>query len=329
MVNQATLSTPRTSSDAQLIEILRQENMCLKNGLGRVQANLAESVGLNDENAQILQKVQQDCERLATNASSIRQDTHDFAAAMAEIRQLADQTDRQLEGMHRFVSAVKDISEQTNLLALNATIEAARAGEAGRGFSVVATEVKELSRQSKEAVSNIGESIAVIFEKSALVAKKIAEMEIRSGEIDQTVTALSNNMSAAANQADLAEKKVNASSDRVFMSLAKLDHIIWKVNTYLSVIEGKPNFTFVDSHNCRLGKWYEQGDGQRSFATTKSYGSLPRPHAEVHESTRKIFDMLEAGLTPDDPSFLSTLETMERGSEGVFECLERMLDEKR
>ena len=45
-------------------------------------------------------------------------------------------------------------------------------------------------------------------------------------------------------------QKIFATNDEVFMSLAKLDHILWKVNTYLSIIEGKPIFEFVDHHNC-------------------------------------------------------------------------------
>jgi hypothetical protein len=55
---------------------------------------------------------------------------------------------------------------------------------------------------------------------------------------------------------------VNVMTDSIFMSLAKLDHVLWKVNTYLSVNMNEPAFDFVDHHNCRLGKWYYEGDGK-------------------------------------------------------------------
>jgi len=116
-------------------------------------------------------------------------------------------------------------------------------------------------------------------------------------------------------------------SDRTFMSLAKLDHVIWKVNTYLSVGERKEAFKFVDHHNCRLGKWYEEGDGKEFFSATKSYPSLVEPHKTVHNGTKGVFELIK--MEPlDFEKLKAAFKEMERGSNTVFEVLDKVLREK-
>ena len=105
------------------------------------------------------------------------------------------------------------------------------------------------------------------------------------------------------------------------MGLAKLDHLLWKVNTYLSINEGKPVFDFVDHHHCRLGKWYYEGEGNEFFSSSVHYKELERPHAIVHETTREIFELLKGER--DYGAMMRSLRVMEEHSMEVF----RKLDE--
>ena len=90
------------------------------------------------------------------------------------------------------IGLITSIAEQTNLLALNATIEAARAGEAGRGFAVVASEVKSLATQTSKATDEISGQIAGVQSSTAsavAVIEGISQTIARINEISAAIAA--------------------------------------------------------------------------------------------------------------------------------------------
>ncbi len=88
------------------------------------------------------------------------------------------------------VMLIRDIAEQTNLLALNATIEAARAGEAGKGFAVVASEVKSLAVQTAKATEDIANHILAVQESTSSAVDAIRQIAARMREINQYTAAV-------------------------------------------------------------------------------------------------------------------------------------------
>ncbi|MBT5161511.1 MAG: methyl-accepting chemotaxis protein, partial [Alphaproteobacteria bacterium] len=102
------------------------------------------------------------------------------------IRDLAEAAQR----IGDVVDLINDIAEQTNLLALNATIEAARAGEAGKGFAVVASEVKNLASQTAQATEDIGGQIGGIQQTTKEAVSAIESIGSTIAEMNEIATAI-------------------------------------------------------------------------------------------------------------------------------------------
>ncbi|MEX5285897.1 methyl-accepting chemotaxis protein [Selenomonas sputigena] len=104
--------------------------------------------------------------------------TEEISTVQEEITKAAEDTKERTENTLKLTELIMNISKQTNLLALNASIEAARAGDAGRGFSVVAEEVRKLADSSQEAVGKIVDALATMEKSANNIMEKIASINL-------------------------------------------------------------------------------------------------------------------------------------------------------
>ncbi len=148
---------------------------------------------------------------IAQNTAITSQKSVDAAERARQAREIVDTLAEASLKINEMSSFIGVIAEQTNLLALNATIEAARAGEAGKGFAVVANEVKELAKQTGEAVQRIDQTIGEL--KGHVGRVKDVTQEIV--ESIEEVSELANNVAAAVEEQTATTNEISQNAQAV------------------------------------------------------------------------------------------------------------------
>lgn len=195
----------------QLAELVNSSVTRVAEAVGRAKSNSAQLASVAEDTQQRSISVSAAAEQASTNVKSVAAATEELSASISEISQQvvqssgkareaaeiatrtqvkAGQLNENSMRIGDILKMISDIAEQTNLLALNATIEAARAGEAGKGFAVVASEVKNLASQTANATIEIGQQIEAMQSVTQATVDEIGALTHNIAQISDMLSAV-------------------------------------------------------------------------------------------------------------------------------------------
>lgn len=302
----------------------------LYQNLGRFGLSLSESQSSLAEIAAIMKEKIAAATKAAEMSSASRDLTRTLSDNLSLLAGNSHGTMDQVEGLNAstekigsILALIKEIADQTNLLALNAAIEAARAGEAGRGFAVVADEVRKLAERTTKATNDISGLIGNIKNDTLRAKDCMSDLSGQADDFGQQGIAATEHIEEILSLSNRMEAVIIDAGLRSFTELAKVDHLVYKFEVYKVFIgiSEKRSEDFASHKACRLGQWYYEGDGKTCFSKLDGYQAMETPHQQVHQFGREAVAKL---LDGDFSGGTQLLTRMEEANQQVLECLNRM-----
>ena len=199
---------------------------------------------------------------LVASIHEIAQNAQDAATTARKAVELASATSGTMSALGRssqeigaVIKVITSIAEQTNLLALNATIEAARAGEAGKGFAVVASEVKELARDTAKATEEIGSRIESMQDDTQRAVEAIAKI----GEVIEQIDSLQTKIAAAVEEQSVTTSEIGRNISEATTGTSEIaENIVQVAQAAQSTAEGASNTQVSSQELSRMAQALQQ-----------------------------------------------------------------------